>query len=210
MLRAAKSLVMARSRARKVAQFYSLCGDQDQILDVGVSAERSGGPAERNYFLKSFRYLSCNYTGLGIQDLSGMEALFPGKRFVQYSGGRFPFRDEEFDWVFSNAVVEHVGDESMQLGFVNEMLRVAKNVYFTTPYKYFPLETHTNLVFWHWSDRMFARWLEKHRPGSREYSIYLFSIRRLRRLLEASNAAEYVLYKNRFAGMVMTLTVVCR
>ncbi len=208
--RAAKSLVMARSRAKKVAHFYSMSCDQDRILDVGVSTERSEGPAERNYFLKTFRYPSDNYTGLGIQDLSEMEALFPGKRFVQYSGGRFPFGDKDFDWVFSNAVIEHVGDESAQREFVNEMLRVAKNVYFTTPYKYFPLETHTNLICLHWIDRMFARWLEKHRPESGKYSIYLFSIQRLRRLLKASDAAEFILHKNRFAGIVMTLTVVCR
>jgi ubiquinone/menaquinone biosynthesis C-methylase UbiE len=139
-----------------------------------------------------------------------MEAIFPGKRFVQYSGGRFPFRDKEFDWIFSNAVIEHVGDESAQLEFVNEMLRVAKNVYFTTPYKYFPLESHTNLVFLHWNDRLFSRWLAKHRPESGKYSIYLFSMRRLRELLKASTAADFILRKNRFAGVVMTLTVVCR
>jgi len=102
--RAAKSLVMARSRAKKVAQFYSMSCDQDRILDVGVSTERSDGPAERNYFLKTFCYRSGKYTGLGIQDVSEMETLFPGKRCVQYSGGRFPFGDKDFDWVFSSAV----------------------------------------------------------------------------------------------------------
>jgi ubiquinone/menaquinone biosynthesis C-methylase UbiE len=54
-----------------------------------------------------------------------MEVLFPGKRFVQYAGGRFPFSNKTFDWVFSNAVIEHVGDENAQLLFLNEMMRVA-------------------------------------------------------------------------------------
>ena len=193
-----------------MAHFYAMCSSESRILDVGVSAERRRGPGHRNYFLKTFRYPACNYTGLGVQNLSGMEVSFPGKRFVQYSGGRFPFEDKEFDWVFSNAVIEHVGDELAQLEFVNEMLRVAKNVYFTTPYKFFPVESHTNLAFVHWSDRLFARWLAKHRPGSRRYSIYLFSVHRLRQLLKASNAANFTLRKCRFAGVVMTLAVVCR
>jgi len=92
-----------------------------------------------NYFLKTFRYGSEHYTGLGIQDLSNMGNLYPGKTFVAYPGGRFPFEDNEFDWVFSNAVIEHVGDDADQVMFVNEMLRVARNVFFTTPNKYFPV-----------------------------------------------------------------------
>jgi hypothetical protein len=44
-----------------------------------------------------------------MQDLNGMERLFPGKRVVRFSGGHSPFADQELGWVFSNAVVEHVG-----------------------------------------------------------------------------------------------------
>ncbi len=68
-----------------------------------------------------------------MQDLSDMNNLFPDKRFVTYQGGKFPFDDDEFDWVFSNVVIEHVGNDEALLMFINEMLRVAKNVFFTTP-----------------------------------------------------------------------------
>jgi len=42
-------------------------------------------------------------------------------------------------------VIEHVGDEDAQLLFLNEMMRVAKNVFFTTPNKYLPVESEIDL-----------------------------------------------------------------
>ncbi len=138
-----------------------------------------------------------------------MEALFPGKRFVQYPGGQFPFKDKEFDWVFSNAVIEHVGNDAAQIMFVNEMLRIARNVFFTTPYKYFPIESHTRVFFLHWNNAAFYRWCAKHAPGYKRENLYLFSRSRLESIMKKSNASEYRLTSNRFLGLTMTLTVVC-
>lgn len=180
-------------------------------LDVGV-AEETKKVSERcpalNLFLKTFRYQPENYTGLGIQDLSGMDQLYPGKRFVQYSGERFPFKDNEFDWVFSNAVIEHVGDDNAQVQFVNEMIRVGKQVFFTTPNKYFPVESHTNF-FLHWNNSLFYNWCIKHKPWCTKASVYLFSASRLESIMKQSGTNSYKIYRNRLLGMTMTFTVVC-
>lgn len=201
---------MEHSRASKVEHFYSLCQEGMTVLDVGVSREARGRPPQGNYFLKTFRYPDKFYTGLGVEDLTEMPRLFPGKRFVQYPGGTFPFKEKEFDWVFSNAVVEHVGDDAMQLQFINEMLRVARNVFFTTPNKYFPLETHTNAVFIHWNNSLFYGWYRKTKPWVNKYRIYLFSYNRLNQLMNRSDASYYEIYRNRFWGLPMTFTVVCK
>ena len=163
--------MMEISRSKKVEQFYSLMGVNETVLDVGVSPEGPDGSRHRNYFLKTFRMKPCQYTGLGIQDLTSTQERFPDFRFVRYGGGRFPFNDKQFDWVFSNAVIEHVGDENAQVAFVDEMLRVARSVYFTTPYKFFPVESHTNLLLVHWSDSMFRRWMRRTWPEADPYSI---------------------------------------
>ncbi|MBL8496341.1 methyltransferase domain-containing protein [Nitrosomonas sp. JL21] len=65
--------------------------------------------------MKNFKYDSMYYTGFGVQDLSQMNTLFPGKQFVQNPGGKFPFEDNQFDWIFSNAVIEHVGDKEAHI-----------------------------------------------------------------------------------------------
>jgi SAM-dependent methyltransferase len=205
----AKKMVMERSRETKLRHFYSLFQEGQTVLDVGVSSENRPGLPARNLFLKTYRHSPETYTGLGIQDLSGMQERYPGKSFVQYGGGLFPFPNKQFDWVFSNAVIEHVGNDDDQLLFVNEMLRVARSVFFTTPNKYFPIESHTNAVLLHWHDDIFWNWLKKRRPGSSRYSIYLLSSRRLRKLMKQSSASSFQITKNRMLGLTMTFTVVC-
>ncbi len=55
-----------------------------------------------------------------------------------------------FDVVFSNAVIEHVGDRERQEALVREALRVGRRVFVTTPNRWFPIEVHTRLPFVHW------------------------------------------------------------
>ena len=52
--------------------------------------------------------------------------------------------------MFSNAVVEHVGDRERQSRFVSEALRVGRSVFLTTPNRWFPVEVHTRLPLVHW------------------------------------------------------------
>ncbi|MBA3755938.1 MAG: class I SAM-dependent methyltransferase [Nitrosomonas sp.] len=201
--------IMFASRENKINQFYSLCSGREKILDVGVASEHKAGVAASNYFLKAFRFAPEQYTGLAIQNMDGMDKLFPGKHFVQYDGEKFPFDNMAFDRVFSNAVIEHVGDDAKQLFFLKEMLRVGNVVYFTTPNKFFPIETHTFVPFLHWNNNLFYGWCKKFRPFFNQDTLYLFSYNRLEKLLKLSGCASYKIIRNRFAGIPMTYTVIC-
>jgi SAM-dependent methyltransferase len=61
-----------------------------------------------------------------------------------------PFNNFEFDVVFSNAVVEHVGSRAEQRAFVGELCRVARSFFITTPNRWFPVEHHTGLPLVHY------------------------------------------------------------
>jgi hypothetical protein len=202
-----KTEIMKRSRKAKLDHFYRLydCG---KIIDVGVSGKAK--IETENLFLETFQLDDSLYTGLGVQDLTELSRIHKKKKLVTYPGGIFPFGDNEFSWAFSNAVIEHVGDSDQQLLFINEMLRVAENVFFTTPNKFFPVESHTNAILIHWSSgNLFYDWCKKNKPYWNRDNLNLLSHSDLRDLMVRSDAVEFEILSNRTLGWPMTYTIVC-
>ncbi len=52
------------------------------------------------------------------------------------------FKDNEFDIVFSNSVIEHLFTNENQEKMAKEAMRVGKYYYIQTPNRYFPVEPH--------------------------------------------------------------------
>lgn len=72
------------------------------------------------------------------------------------------FEDDAFDIVFSNSVIEHVGDVHRQIAFANEARRLAPAYWIQTPSPHFPIEAHTGVPFyWRRSSRDRARLMAK-------------------------------------------------
>ena len=208
LLRKIKKYFQYRSRNKKQDHFYSLFKKTDTVIDVGVGPEKPHSPKTDNYFIKTFRYDPKNYTGLGIESMEGMDKIYPGMKFVQYGGGTFPFDDNQFDWAYSNAVIEHVGSKEVKTEFIKEMCRVAKHVFFTTPNKYFPVDSHTLVFFRHWNDKHFYKWRQKHNKWLPKDTLNLVSIKELKRLLNDAGVKKYMIKRNRVLGMTMTFTVI--
>src|SRR5689334_15385933 len=70
--------------------------------------------------------------------------------WVAGDGRALPFRDQAFDIVFSNSVIEHVGDAASQERFAREVARVGRAYWVQTPNRWFPVEQHlfTPIVPW--------------------------------------------------------------
>ncbi len=82
---------------------------------------------------------------------SGLHEGEPGNWLdVVADGLKLPFRDASFDLVYSNAVIEHVGDGADQRRFMAEHRRVGRCWVVTTPNRWFPIESHTRMVLLHW------------------------------------------------------------
>jgi hypothetical protein len=58
------------------------------------------------------------------------------------------FQAGEFDIVFSNSVIEHVGPEEKQREFASEVRRLGKAYWVQTPSIWFPIEAHSGMPFW--------------------------------------------------------------
>ena len=52
------------------------------------------------------------------------------------------FDDQQFDVVYSNSVIEHVGSYNDMRLMAKEIQRVGEHYFLQTPYRYFPIEPH--------------------------------------------------------------------
>jgi hypothetical protein len=144
--------VSLRSRERKLRLFLELYrpGPETTVVDVGVTDAPFGGGSSDNFFEALYPWPD-RITAVGHTDLARFAAAFPAVRAVRADGRELPFEDSAFDIGFSNAVVEHVaGGREGQRRFIAELCRVARQVFVTTPNRWFPLDPHTLLPFAHW------------------------------------------------------------
>ena len=110
----------------------------------------------------------------------------PGRfRFQVADGCALPFTDQSFDIVFSNSVIEHVGDFERQKAFAREVLRTGRRAWVQTPAREFWIEPHfmTPFIHWlpeHWQHRLarnFSVWGWLTRPDARQVTAFIGDIR---------------------------------
>jgi len=69
------------------------------------------------------------------------------------------FEDDAFDIVFSNSVIEHVGELPEQEAMAREVQRVGKRYFVQTPSLFFPIEPHYMFPFFQFMPRRAKIWL---------------------------------------------------
>jgi hypothetical protein len=131
-----------RVRQRKLELFFQNLQpvSSDSLLDVGGSAGMDGEFGGLYSFF-------ANISTLNIEPVAARGV----RHFVLGDARCMPFPDRSYDWVFSNAVIEHVGDWCEQRKMASEIRRVARKGYFiTTPNRAFPVDPHSYLPFYHY------------------------------------------------------------
>jgi len=149
------------------------------------------------------------------------EELAAADWWVAGDGRALPFRDGAFDVVFSNSVIEHVGDAESQRRFAREVMRVGRGWWVQTPNRWFPVEQHllTPLVHWlpkSWQRAMVPRftvWSAVVRPSVDRREFYLRHYLEEVRLLDEGQLRVLFpgarLIRERFCGWTKSL-VACR
>ena len=120
------------------------------------------------------------------------------------------FADREFDIVFSNSTIEHVGSLEDQRRMANEVQRVGRRYYIQTPNRYFPIEPHAVFPLFQFLPVATRTWLVQHfhmgwlpkLPDREQARREVEHIRLLSRGEFQQLFPDAAIYDEKFAGLV--------
>lgn len=139
------------SRRRKLRLFYEQMqpSEQTKILDVGSQVapdDQADCQLINSYPWKS----SLSTVNIMEQHTHAIRQRFPEIDARTGDARCLPWPDKHFDVVYSNAVIEHVGDLDDQRKMASEIMRVGRRWFVTTPNRWYPFEFHLRLPFVTW------------------------------------------------------------
>jgi len=171
-------LVFKTFRKKRFAQFVDRIQPQpyERILDIG------GYPAT----WEGHQQIAAQIHIANVHEIT--PPADPGRfHFHIADGCALPFTDQSFDIVFSNSVIEHVGDFERQKAFAREVIRTGRRLWVQTPAQEFWIEPHFMTPFIHWLpkawqhrlSRNFSVWGWLTRPDAQQVAAFINDIRLL-------------------------------
>jgi hypothetical protein len=196
-------------RRRRMRRFVGTFrpGPETTVLDVGGSA-----------FNWELAGTQARITLLNLVSSAETRALAHRYTLVSASGTELPYRDEAFDVVFSNSVIEHLGSLERQQAFATEIARVGRGIFVQTPARGFFLEPHLLTPFVHhlpraWQRRLLRRftvwgWLT--RPSREAVDRFVAETRLLDGREMRALFPDCVIHRERFLGLTKSYLAVRR
>ncbi len=129
-----------RLRKKRTAFFEKLLVPLErpiQVLDLGGT----------ELFWKMIDLTGNDEIIISLLNLEKTSTSLPNCRSIIGDARRLDFENDSFDVVFSNSVIEHVGNYEDQRQMAEEVCRVGKRYFVQTPNRYFPIEPHFVLPF---------------------------------------------------------------
>jgi hypothetical protein len=204
--------VATRLRRQRFQLFLDMLGDVEgivSILDVGGNQKywemmTAGLPMTQELHV----------TLLNVEPSS---VSLPNFTAIMGDGRSMPqFGDGQFDIVFSNSTIEHVGDFNDQQQMANEVRRIGRMYYIQTPNLYFPVEPHFVFPFFQFLPVKMRAWLlqrfnlgwYRKIPDYRKALNEVSSIRLLNRNELKQLFPEATIFDEKFYGLVKSFVAI--
>lgn len=157
-----KTSVAYRMRLKRVIMFiefiHSITTKEKvvEILDLGGTVK----------FWETFDlafFLNSKSISITILNLTQIESQYSNIQTILGDACNLAkFKDKSIDIIFSNSVIEHVGNYDRQKKMTSEIRRVGKNYFVQTPNYYFPIEPHYRLFFFQFLPKILQVFLLTH------------------------------------------------
>ena len=135
--------IATKLRRKRFALFCSFLDSLPRpikILDVGGT----------DLFWEMMEFAGKPGIEITLLNISRYEVRYPNMKSVTGDARTLSdFQDQEFDVVFSNSVIEHVGDFRDQQQMAAAIQRVGQRYFLQTPNYHFPVEPHFLFPFFH-------------------------------------------------------------
>lgn len=197
--------VSSRLRKKRFVKFLTefTINSQTNILDVGGTSHTwEGTGLEKNVVLLNLV-------------IPRREADRQHFRYVQGNAlDMHMFEDKNFDVVFSNSVIEHVGSFENQRRFADEVQRVGKAYWVQTPNKQFLVEPHMLFPFFqflpaHLQKEVGIRWKYSHYKKWGKSAHYILSELMNTRLLNRHELSDLFwgahIYEEKLFGLTKSI-----
>lgn len=139
------------SRQRKLELFYKTMtpSEQTKVLDVGAEVNPHGDRGLQ--LIDSYPWKSnLSAINLSLEHISSIKRHYPEIDARVGDACQLPWPDKYFDIVYSNAVIEHLGHLKRQKKMADEIVRVGKRWFVTSPNRRYPFEFHMRLPLVTW------------------------------------------------------------
>jgi len=202
------------SRKRKLELFNNMIGSSEQtkVLDVGGEVNPRDGSSLQLIDLYPWKK-NFSVVNLSCEHISRIKKHYPQVDARVGDALSLPWPDKYFDAVYSNAVIEHVGDLVKQKQMATEIMRVSKRWFVATPNRWYPFEFHMRLPLITWLPRHGYVWVgslisynhvrQKYVFGVKQSGIRLMTARELKQCFPGSK-----IIKQRVTFMAETLIAV--
>jgi hypothetical protein len=186
------------------------------LPDAAGTSDTAGSPSEG---AEPMNDLSAGELQVTMVNLHPQETTLPNVRAVTGSALDLSgFDRSDYDVIFSNSVIEHLGSLDKQRRMASEVLRMDLRYFVQTPNCYFPVEPHFLLPLFQFLPRAGRIWLASHwrygsycRPGNVAAATEV--VDEIRLLSAAEMGALFPgarLHLERFGPLVKSVTAVGR
>jgi len=194
---------LRRERFQILAEMLQNCPEPTAILDIGGTQEYWDMMMAAANFDRQVKVILLNP--------ETSDALHPNFSSMVGDGRAMPqFSDNQFDIVFSNSTIEHVGGIDDQRAMAREIMRVGRKYHVQTPNRYFPIEPHFVFPFFQFLPISVRVFLVQHfslgwyarLPNRSDAHKEVASIRLMKKCEIEALFPNATIYEEKFLGLV--------